>query len=337
MTPERVKCPFCSELILRDAIKCRFCGEWFSMPDEDFGAGDAIGEDHHAASDQERNHPAVVDIEQRIVPPEAVQHMGSEVRQAHEGGGGEYGRRADDIEKSPPRVAREIIPSEGLAASVVIRKERRRIPWLRGLLLILYVGAASAMFVLESGAGELLRGAAARENEDPNEAFESYKSVVDTFPLSFAVIKARQGQSRISESTESVMPEPSWPLGLGGLFGEDTAPRDLYLLPFLAWPVSALLLLLVFLTRISRPVVAISVLLLTIVAVAGAVVQFSSYGLIQLPPVADPARDLMQIPANAYFAGYLLLVTTAIVTLTARGRRQSRHMAKMATARAKKR
>ena len=337
MTPDRVKCPFCSELILRDAIKCRFCGEWFSMPDEDVGAGDVIGEGHRAAGDQERNHPAVVDIEQRIVPPEAVQHVGSELRQAHEDGGGEYGRHADDIEESPPRVAREVIPSEGLAASVVVRKERRPIPWLRALLLILYLGAAGAMFVLESGAGELLRGAAAQENEDPNEAFGSYKRVVDTFPLSFAVIKARQGLSRISESTESVMPDPSWPLGLGGLFGDDTAPRDFHLLPFLAWPVSALLLLLVFVTRISRPGVAILGLLLLIMAVAGAAIQFSSYDLIQLPSVADPARAFLQRPAVAYFASYILLVITALMTLTARGKRQSRHMARVATAGAKRR
>jgi hypothetical protein len=24
------KCPFCSEEVLDDAVKCRFCGEWFS-------------------------------------------------------------------------------------------------------------------------------------------------------------------------------------------------------------------------------------------------------------------------------------------------------------------
>ena len=34
MTQERIKCPFCSELILRDAIKCRFCGEWFVKEEE---------------------------------------------------------------------------------------------------------------------------------------------------------------------------------------------------------------------------------------------------------------------------------------------------------------
>ena len=121
------------------------------------------------------------------------------------------------------------------------------------------------------------------------------------------------------------------------MFGEDVPLVDVYLLPFLAWPVSALLLLLVFVTRISRPGVAILGLLLLLVAVAGAVVQFSSYGLIPLPTVADPARELMQRPAAAYLISYLLLAATAFMTLTARGKRQSRHIARMATARAKRR
>ncbi|MHC4569044.1 MAG: hypothetical protein ACYTE3_25195 [Planctomycetota bacterium] len=340
MTPDRVKCPFCSELILRDAIKCRFCGEWFSMPDEDVGAGDAIGEDHYAVSDQERNHLAVVDIQKPIVPAEAVQEVDNEVRQAHEGGGGEYGRRADDIETSPPRVAREVIPSEGLAASVVVRKERRRIPWLRALLLILYLGAAGAMFVFESEAREILNFAGNVKAEDPNGAinkYSMYSEVLNDFPFSFAVVEARQELLEICQSAEFEMPESSWFLRVKGLFGEHVAPQGAYLLPFVAWPVSVLSLLLVFLTRISRPGVAVLALLLLIGAVAGSVGQLAWYGLIPLTPATDVAGPLMQRPATVYCASYLLLVVTAFMTLTARGKRQSRHMAKMATARAKRR
>jgi hypothetical protein len=307
------------------------------MPDEDVGAGDAIGDDHDAVSDQEEDHLAGADIQQGIVPPEAVQQADSEVRQAHEGDGDEYGIRTDDIETSPPRVAREVIPSDGLAAGVVIRKERRRIPWLRALLLTLYLGAAGTMVVLELGARDILSDASRQENKDPNEAFDSYRGVVDTFPLSFAVIKARRGLLEISKSPHFDMPEPSWFLQVKGLLGESINPQDVYLLPFVAWPVSALLLLLVLLTRLSRPSIAILGILFLLVAVAGTVAQLALYGLIPLAPATDVAGKLMQKPAAAYIASYLLLVTAALMTLTARGKRQSRHIAQVATARAKRR
>ncbi|UCE49676.1 MAG: hypothetical protein JSW47_05920, partial [Phycisphaerales bacterium] len=59
MTQERVKCPFCSELILRDAIKCRFCGEWFSEPDQDVEAGGPVEDSDLEDFGQERYHLVV--------------------------------------------------------------------------------------------------------------------------------------------------------------------------------------------------------------------------------------------------------------------------------------
>ena len=35
MDEDRIKCPYCSEQIIVDAKKCRFCGEWFTEKKKD--------------------------------------------------------------------------------------------------------------------------------------------------------------------------------------------------------------------------------------------------------------------------------------------------------------
>lgn len=333
MNPERVKCPFCSELILRDAIKCRFCGEWFSMPDEDLSVGHAISDNRYAVSEQQDDYTAVVDIERPIVPSDAGPHAGVAGHEPNEGRRGEQNRRANEVEESPPRVAKEVIPVEGLVTSLAVKRIRRGIPWLRALLLILYLGTVGSMVVMEFGARAILTFAAKVEDRDPNAAaskYDMYSRVVGKFPLSFAVVESWARLGPICESSGRDMPKPSWFTRFEGLFGKVVSPKDVLLLPLLAWPVSALLLCLVFLTRMSRPALMILAILLTIVAVAGAVIQFSSYGLIHLPSVTDPARELMQTPAVAYLAAYMVLAVAALMTLTSTGNRQISHIARMA-------
>ena len=334
MTQDRVKCPFCSELILRDAIKCRFCGEWLSMPDQDVGVGRPADDNAPATGDQESDRVALVEIQKRLVPMEAVQHADRDVQDA---GQDQNSERIRHVEQSPVRVAREIIPGQGLDAGLITK--RRRIPWARVLLLILYLGIAAAMVVFELRAREILSDAAAKEKaQDPNAAFAMYGEIRDSFPFSFATIEARQGLLRICQSPDRQMPKPSWLLRVGDLFGgKDADLPDVYLLPFVAWPVSAVLLLLVFLTRIFRPGAALLALLLMILAIAGSAAQFAWYGLIPLAPVVEATQDFMQTPVAVYSASYMLLAMTALMTLTAATKRRNPQLTRIAPAAARRR
>ena len=78
MTQERIKCPFCSELILRDAMKCRFCGEWFSISAEGMDAADPIDASDPVESGRQR-HPFVIgDVQERLEPTEGIQRSDNE-------------------------------------------------------------------------------------------------------------------------------------------------------------------------------------------------------------------------------------------------------------------
>ena len=147
-----------------------------------------------------------------------------------------------------------------------------------------------------------------------------------------AAIETQQGLRRISESEEFEMPRPSWLLEIEDLLGRELNAHDVYLLPFAVWPVCAVSLFLVFVTRILRPLTALVVLLLMIVAIAGAVVQLVWCGLVSLAPVAEVAQELMQAPIPVYCASYLLVVLTALMTLTATRKKRSGEIGKMAAA-----
>ena len=266
-----------------------------------------------------QRHPFVIgNIQERLEPTGGIQRSDNEYSNTDQGRVGEQDKRREAAEASPVRVAREVIPGEGLDAGLRITKRRRRIPWLRALLLILYLGIAAALIVFESRARENLRAAGAKE--DPNEAFITYSDVLDAYPFSFAVIEARQGLLEICKSPEFEMPKPSWLSRVEDLLGTHANVQNAHLLPLAAWPVSALLLLLVCLTRIRRPVAALLALLLMIAAIAGSVAQLAWYGTVPLAPVAEAAQAFMQAPAAVYCASYWLLALTALMTLTARRR-----------------
>ena len=336
MTQERVKCPFCSELILRDAIKCRFCGEWFSMPAEGMDAGGPIGDSDPIGNDRERHSVAIGDIQERFEPTEGIQRNDNEFSDTDQGHVGEQDKRGEAVEQLPVRVAREVVTAERLESGFI--KKGSRIPWLRTLLLILYLGIVAALAVSESNAHGILRDARARETaQEYDAAFSTYRGVLDAFAFSFATIETRQSLRRICDSNAFEMPKPSWLSWVEDLLGTDVNVQDVYLLPLAAWPVSALLLLLVLLTRIFRPVAAPLALLLMVVAIAGSVAQLAWYGLAPLAPVAEVVQEFMQAPAAVYCASYLLLALTALMTLTARVKPLSPQMTRMAAAKARRR
>jgi hypothetical protein len=145
-----------------------------------------------------------------------------------------------------------------------------------------------------------------------------------------AVIETQRNLKRLSESHEFAMPRPSWLDPVEDVLGKETTVCDVYLLSFIAWPACAVLLALVFLTRILRPGTALFVLVLLAVAVAGSAIQLSWYETVLPKPIA---KGLMKEPVVLYSLTYALLVVTALMTLTATRKKKSRAMSKIDTAR----
>ncbi len=336
MTRERVKCPFCSELILQDAIKCRFCGEWLTKPGQELNAGGPIRDSDLEGLGWE-NYPLVVKRSQSESPSyesnqqsdyEPLGAADDQVEERVENGEPEQ-------ENRPARIAKEVVPAE--KAELASAGKRSGVPWLRALLLFLYLGIVAALIVAEFDARSILRDARAEEAaKDPNAAFAGYRTVQDIYPFTLASIEARQNLRRLSESPEFGLPQPAWLAAGEKLLGVEIKEQNVHLLPLAAWPVSAFLLLLVVLTRIRRVGVALIALILMILAVSGSVAQFAWYGVIPLGSVAQAVEQFMEMPEALHIASYILLFLTALMTLTATVPRIHLHIAKMAEATARK-
>ena len=338
MTQERVRCPFCSELILRDAIKCRFCGEWFTKPGQDSKTGGPI-EDSELEDFAGEHYPLVVRSNHSDFPSSQedqksdYQQLSTDNEQGEEGIGS-----VEAAEETPPvRIAKEVIPAEKAGLGSV--RKGSRVPWLRALLLILYLGIVAALIVTEFGARRALHEACVEEDaKDPNTAFakSKYRTILDAYPHTFASIEARQNLRRLGESQGFELPKPKWLAACEDLLGFELKQQDLHILPLAAWSTSAVMLLLVFLTRIRRLGVAIVAFLLMILAVSGLVAQLVWYDLIPLSSVAEAIDQFMQALETVYIASYVLLVLTAFMTLTATAPRIHLRIAKMAEATARK-
>ncbi len=290
MMEDRIECPICGESIKPSAKKCRFCGEWLAGGEVPKEGG-GVQEYHEApAGDQQENHE-------------------------------------DQAEE-----AKEESPEPGQAATPEFKpaNKRHRFPWLRLLLFMAYLGIAVALVRSELTAQQILRDAQTKEDaQDYLTAFDSYKEVMQAFPFSFAVIETQQRISRLCDTQGFEMPRPSWLFLVEDVLGKEPNVCEVYLLSFVTWPACAVLLGLVFLTRILRPGTAFLVLLLTAAAVAGSVAQLSWYGTILSEPMA---KGLMNSPVIVYCVSYVLLAVTALMTLTATRTRKSRRLSKMATA-----
>ena len=328
MTQERVKCPFCCELILGDAMKCRFCGEWFSKEEESVEVNNPH-EDSGRAWDVQEEEPMIAgDFHEHFEPTEGVQEEDGKVEEVDDAHKGEH---EEAVEESPGRVVSVDFAAEGPEFSSI--RNHRRIPWLRIIFVVAYLGIVAALVVSEFNARRVLRDAQAKEKaQDYDAAFDVYRGIIEAFPFSFAIIETQQGLRRICDSDEFEMPRPSWLLVAGDMLDIELTVHNAHLLPFVAWPACVVLLFLVFLTRIRRLGAALLVLSLMIVALASAVAQLSWYGLVSLEPMAEVAQVFMEAPVAVYYASCVLLVLTALMTLTATKKRGNWHMSKMATA-----
>jgi len=328
MTQERVKCPFCCELILRDAMKCRFCGEWFSKGEESAELNSPPEYSGRAWGVQEQEPMIAGGFQDRFEPTEGVREDGGKAEEANNAHKDE---QEEAVEESPKRVVSFDFAAERPDFGLI--GGHRRIPWLRVILVIVYLGIIAALAISEFKARRVLRDAQAREKaQDYDAAFNMYRDIMEAFPFSLAIIEAQRGIDRICASGEFEMPRQPWLLAAEDMLGTELTVQNAHLLPIVAWPACVVLLFLVFLTRIHRLGVALLVLSLMIVALASVIALLSWYGFVSLEPMAEVAQVFMGAPVAVYYASCALLVLTALTTLTATRKRGNWYIGKMATA-----
>ena len=263
MKEERIKCPYCSELILEDAQKCRFCGEWFA----------------------ERNKPDVHRDLSVSRPSQDTQDKQSE----------------PELKEAVRESQKELVESPVEKSRSSLSPQKCRIAWLRIILAIVYIVIIIAFVIYERNAHEVLNRGRGLENlQKFAEARDNYKEVREGYGLSFAVIEARKNLRRVEEQ-------------VGNNFSID----DVYWLPFIIWPVCSVLLFLVFLTRILRPGMAFLAFLLLLLGLFGSVLQLAWYGLISIEPIDVIVQEFITEPKGAFVTSYIMLIITAMMTLTA--------------------
>ena len=179
--------------------------------------------------------------------------------------------------------------------------KRRRIAWLRIILTIVYIGIIVVFVIYEKNAHEELNRGRGLENlQKYQEAREKYGEVIEEYQLSFAVIEARKNLWRVEEQ-----------------LGNDFSIDDVYWLPFVTWPVCSVLLFLVFVTRILRPGMAFLAFLLLLLGILGSVLQLAWYGLIPIEPIDVIVQEFAAEPKGIFVMSYIMLIITAMMTLTA--------------------
>ncbi len=263
MKEERIKCPYCSEQILKDAIKCHFCGEWFT----------------------EKNKPEVNSDLTVSRPSQDTQDEQSE----------------PEFQEAVEEPQKELVESPVESPIPSVSPQKRRIAWLRIILTIVYIGIIIAFVVYERNAHEELnRGRGLEKLQEYQEAREKYREVIEEYQLSFAVIETRKNLRRVEEQ-------------LGNNFSMD----DVYWLVFITWPICSVLLFLVFVTRILRPGMAFLAFLFMLLAIFGSVLQLAWYGLIPIESIAVIVQEFASEPKGVFVTSYIMLIITAMMTLTA--------------------
>lgn len=183
MKEKRIKCPYCSELILADAKKCRFCGEWFTKESK-------------------------TAVNSGLTTPRSSEDTQEQQSEA-------------ELEETANKPHDELVESSGERPKAGPPKKKHRIAWLRIILTMVYIGIIIAFVIYEQNAHEVLHSGQGLENHQKyQEAQEKYKEVIEGFRLSFAVIEARESLQRMEDelgdkfSTDNVywLPFIAWPI-----------------------------------------------------------------------------------------------------------------------------
>jgi hypothetical protein len=183
MEEERVKCPYCSELIIVDAKKCRFCGEWFK------------GKNKSDVDDRIKLFQPLHKISEKPPEPKVQRKIEEPVHDL-----------SDNNIKKPG-----VIPLSG----------KPKVNSLRIVLIIAYIGIIIGFVFYERSAQRVLySGQELEEQEKYQEASEEYIQVIKEYRLSFAVVEAQRSLRRILPRLENKvdidnvywLPFVSWPV-----------------------------------------------------------------------------------------------------------------------------
>jgi len=291
MEENRIKCPYCSELIPADSKKCRFCREWLiekpSSPTDN-----SI---NHQDEGSFKDHKEAVQTVTKQLETGVSENIPHQVK-------------SNKTETDPP--------------------QKRRTAWLRTILAIIYIGLIVGLVIYERNAYLILsRGQNLEKNNKYQTAYVAYQIVVEKFPLSFSTIEAKEGFFRIEPALlASELPERLGTTFLEEQFGSQYSPYTIDWLPFISWPLCSLMTLIVFITRIRRPILAFLSFIIMAIAVVGSVTQLTWYGFISFEPItevlqeAQPVQNVVANPVVTFIASYALFFVTAWMTLTAKRR-----------------
>ncbi|MBN1806218.1 MAG: hypothetical protein JW837_13300 [Sedimentisphaerales bacterium] len=182
MEEERIKCPYCSELIMVGAKKCRFCGEWFKDKNKPDVNNTGIFQLLRETSEKPPEPKAQREIEEPIFD------------------------LSDNNIKKPG-----VIPLD----------RKPKIYGFRLVLTIAYIGVIVGFVFYERSAHKVLHSGQAEEQLAKfQDAGEKYIQVIKEYRLSFAVIEAQKSLERVQARLESKvniysvywLPFVSWPV-----------------------------------------------------------------------------------------------------------------------------
>lgn len=207
---------------------------------------------------------------------------------------------------------------------------KRRTPWVRIGLGLVYVASVIAIVFYERAAHEILgKAQSLLANQKYGAASVAFKLVVERYPLSCAVPRARAGLSAIEPAaTRAAVPDRLRETTLERTFSDKMDPYVVDQLPLVGWPCSSALLFLVFVTRLlKRPGWAALALLFSGAASIGSVLLLGMAGVVPIGWAAEIVigiEPLLSRPTLVYVATWVLLGTAALLTLSPASRRAKR-------------